>query len=83
MPELIRSTLVNLQNYPAQQAHLQTELASLKSEVIKQADRTKHRAVGIIVSALGLVGLHTPYLWNFDMSVSLIGLGLVWLLIRG
>jgi len=83
MPEQIRKTLVNLEHYPAQQASLHAEIQSLRTEVINQADRKKHRAVGIIVSALGLVGLHTPYLWGFDASVSLIVLGLAWLLIRG
>jgi hypothetical protein len=37
----------------------------------------------VIVSALGLVGLHTPYLWSFESSISLIVLGLAWLLLRG
>lgn len=83
MPEQIRTTLINLEKYPEQQANLQAEIQSLKSEVINQADRKKHRAVGIIVSALGLVGLHTPYLWSFDTSVSLIVLGIAWLLVRG
>lgn len=83
MPEQIRTTLINLEKYPEQQANLQAEIQSLKSEVINQADRKKHRAVGIIVSALGLVGLHTPYLWSFDASVSLIVLGIAWMLVRG
>ena len=83
MPEQIRKTLNNLEHYPAQQANLQAEIQSLKSEVINQATRKKHRAVGVIVSALGLVGLHTPYLWSFESSISLIVLGLAWLLLRG
>jgi ubiquinone biosynthesis protein len=83
MPELIRNTLINLEQYPAQQAHLQAQLASLKTEVIEQSNRKKHRSVGVIVSALGLVGLHTPFLWGFDASISLIVLGLAWLMIRG
>lgn len=83
MPEQIRNTLINLEHYPQQQAKLHNELHDLKAVIIDQADRKKHRAVGIIVSALGLVGLHTPYLWSFEASSALIGLGLAWLLIRG
>ncbi len=41
MPEQIRKTLINLELYPAQQANLQAEIQSLRSEVINQANRKK------------------------------------------
>ena len=83
MPELIRNTLSNLESYPKQQMQLQDKLEQLETSLLEQADKKKHRALGVIVSALGLVGLHTPYLWGHELSSGLILLGISWILVRG
>ena len=83
MPELIREALVSLNQRPQSQHKLEKQLDNIQLQLAAQAEKQKHRAMGVIVSAVGLVGLHTPYLWPGNLSLSLIGLGLAWLLIRG
>ena len=83
MPETIRNTLITLGQYPAQQQQLQNKLDAIERELSEQSSRRKHRSLGAIVSALGLVGLHSPFLWGFDGSIALIVLGLSWILVRG
>ena len=83
MPETIRNTLLTLGQYPEQQQQLHTKLDAIERELQEQSRRRKHRSLGAIVSALGLVGLHSPFLWGFEGSLGLIALGLAWLVIRG
>ncbi len=83
MPELIRDTLISLSQRPQSQQKLEKQLDNIQLQLANQADKQKHRAIGVIVSALGLVGLHTAYLWPSNLSLSLIGLGIAWLVIRG
>ncbi len=83
MPELIRETLINLNQRPASQQKLEKQLENIQQQLFMQSEKQKHRAIGVIISAIGLVGLHTPYLWPGNMSLGLIGLGLSWLMIRG
>jgi ubiquinone biosynthesis protein len=83
MPELIRETLVNLNQRPASQQKIEKQLDNIQQQLFMQSEKQKHRAIGVIVSAIGLVGLHTPYLWPGNLSLGLIGLGLTWLMIRG
>ncbi len=83
MPELIRDTLISLSQRPQSQQKLEKKLDNIQLQLANQADKQKHRAIGVIVSALGLVGLHTSYLWPSNLSLSLIGLGIAWLVIRG
>jgi 2-octaprenylphenol hydroxylase (EC 1.14.13.-) len=83
MPELVRSALVSLNQRPQSQHKLEQQLDNIQLQLAAQAVKQKHRAMGVIVAAIGLVGLHTPYLWPGNLSLSLIGLGLAWLMIRG
>jgi len=83
MPELVREALVSLNQRPQSQHKLEKQLDNIQLQLAAQAEKQKHRAMGVIISAVGLVGLHTPYLWPGNLSLSLIGLGLAWLLIRG
>ena len=83
MPELVREALVSLNQRPQSQLKLEKQLDNIQLQLAAQAEKQKHRALGVIISAVGLVGLHTPYLWPGNLSLSLIGLGLAWLLIRG
>jgi ubiquinone biosynthesis protein len=83
MPETIRNTLLTLGQYPAQQQQLHSKLDAIEHELNQQSQRRKHRSLGVIISALGLVGLHSPFLWGFESSLALIALGLAWLMIRG
>tara|TARA_B100001063_G_scaffold246940_1_gene288667 strand:+ start:2010 stop:3641 length:1632 start_codon:yes stop_codon:yes gene_type:complete len=83
MPETIRNTLLTLGEYPAQQKKLHDKLDAIERGLSEQSQRRKHRALGVIVSALGLVGLHSPFLWGFEGSAALIALGLAWLVVRG
>jgi len=83
MPELIREALVSLNQRPQSQHKLEKQLDNIQLQLAAQAEKQKHRALGVIISAVGLVGLHTPYLWPGNLSLSLIGLGLAWLMIRG
>ncbi|MEY8204979.1 MAG: ubiquinone biosynthesis regulatory protein kinase UbiB [Bermanella sp.] len=83
MPELVRSALVSLNQRPPSQHKLEQQLDNIQLQLAAQAVKQKHRAMGVIVAAIGLVGLHTPYLWPGNLSLSLIGLGLAWLMIRG
>ncbi len=83
IPELIRETLVSITQRPQSQHKLEKQLDNIQLQLAAQAEKQKHRAMGVIVAAVGLVGLHTPYLWPGNLSLSLIGLGLAWLLIRG
>ncbi len=83
MPELIREALVSITQRPQSQDKLEKQLDNIQLQLAAQAEKQKHRAMGVIVAAVGLVGLHTPYLWPGNLSLSLIGLGLAWLLIRG
>ena len=83
MPELIRNTLSSLEAYPVQQQAIQQKLTDLEKSISLESQKKKHRAAGVIVSALGLVGLHTPYLWGHELSSGLVILGISWLLVRG
>jgi len=83
MPELIRTTLNNVAQYPAQQKGLEQKLDRLTDELAQHSVSKKHRAFAVTISALGLIGLHTPYLWGHGISTGLISIGLVWLLLKG
>jgi len=83
MPELIRNSLISLNQYPSQQKRLHARLENIEASLQSQSKGRKHRAVGTLVSALGLVSLHTPYLWNYQTSSALIALGIAWILLRG
>lgn len=83
MPELIRTTLNNVAQYPAQQKGLEQKLDRLTDELAQHSVSKKHRAFAVTISALGLIGLHTPYLWGHGVSTGLISIGLVWLLLKG
>lgn len=83
MPELIRTTLTNVAQYPAQQKNLENKLDNITEQLIQQSISKKHRAFAVTISALGLIGLHTPYLWGYGVSTTLISIGLVWLMWKG
>ena len=83
MPELIRDTLLNISQGPQTQQKLAEKLDGVQQQLALQAIKQKNRTMGVIVSALGLVGLHTPYMLNQNLSLSLVGLGLAWLIVRG
>lgn len=83
MPELVRNTLLSLEQYPQQQQALQSKLDAIEQKIGEQNRRRKHRSIGVIISALGLVGLHSPFLWGFEGSLTLIALGVAWLAVRG
>lgn len=83
MPELIRNALTSIEAYPQQQQKLHEKLDSLESKLEQHANKRKHRAFAVVVSALGLIGLHTPYFWGHELSSALILLGMGWLLLRG
>ena len=83
MPELIRTTLTNVAQYPAQQKGLENKMDQLTNELKQHSISKKHRAFAVTISALGLIGLHTPYLWGHGISTGLISVGLVWLLLKG
>ncbi|EAT12359.1 ubiquinone biosynthesis regulatory protein kinase UbiB [Bermanella marisrubri] len=83
MPELIRNSLISFNQYPQHQAQLNKRLENIESSLDGQAKGRKHRAVGTLVAALGLVSLHTPYMWDAQASSSLIALGIAWILLRG
>ena len=83
MPELIRDTLLNVSQGPLQQQALTSKLDGIQQQLAIQAHKQKNRTLGVIISALGLVGLHTPYLFGQELSLSLVALGLGWLIIKG
>jgi ubiquinone biosynthesis protein len=83
MPELFRNTLMTIEQYPQQQQQLHNKLDAIDRQLGAQSRQRKHRSIGVIISALGLVGLHSPFLWGFESSLALIALGLAWLVIRG
>jgi len=83
MPETIRNTLLTLGQYPQQQQKLGAKLDAIEQQLQQQSQRRKHRSIGIILSALGLVGLHSPFLWGQSASMTLVLLGLSWLALRG
>jgi ubiquinone biosynthesis protein len=83
MPELIRTTLTNVAQYPAQQKNLERRLDNITEQLAQHSISKKHRAFAVTISALGLIGLHTPYLWGHGISTGLISIGLAWLLLKG
>lgn len=83
MPETLRNTLLTLGQYPQQQKQLGDKLDAIEQQLTQQNSRRKHRTLGAIISALGLIGLHSPYLWGHSASMSLIGIGLAWIVLRG
>jgi len=83
MPETIRTTLINLGQYPAQQQKLEHKLDAIEQQLQEQSRQRKHRTLGAIISALGLIGLHSPFLWGYQASMALIALGLAWIVMRG
>ncbi|GAA6135564.1 ubiquinone biosynthesis regulatory protein kinase UbiB [Oceaniserpentilla sp. 4NH20-0058] len=83
MPETIRNTLITLGQYPQQQQQVRDKLDAIEEQMLQQQRRSKHRTLGAIVSALGLIGLHSPFLWGYQASMALIALGLAWIVTRG
>lgn len=83
MPETIRNTLLTLGQYPQQQQKLGAKLDAIEAQLQQQSQRRKNRSIGVIISALGLVGLHSPFLWGQTASMTLVLLGLSWLALRG
>ena len=83
MPETIRNTLISLGQYPAQQQKLEHKLDAIEQQLQEQSRKRKHRSLGAIISALGLIGLHSPFLWGYEASMALIALGLTWIVMRG
>lgn len=83
MPELIRDALLSLRNQPEQRGQMQQQINQLEQQIEMQGQRSKHRVVGALIGALGLIGLHTPYLWGIESSVALVVLGLSWIVLKG
>ena len=83
MPELVRETLTQITRYPEEQAKVEGQIHGLKQQMALQAERAKQRALGIIVAAAGLVGLHTPLWWPSEVSFAFLTGGLLWLVLRG
>ncbi len=83
MPELIRETLLSIQQQPSGQQHMAEKLDAIQVQLAQQTIKQKSRSGAMILCALGLVGLHTPYLWGQGLSMGLIGLGLGWLALKG
>jgi len=83
MPELIRTTLTHISQYPAQQKVVSDKLERLDRTLNQLNQAKKHRAFAVTISALGLIGLHTPYIWGHGVSTALISIGLIWLLAKG
>ena len=83
MPELIRTTLTHISQYPAQQKVVSDKLEHLDRTLNQLNQAKKHRAFAVTISALGLIGLHTPYIWGHGVSTALISIGLIWLLAKG
>ncbi len=83
MPELVRDTLYQLQRYPQEQAKLEQQVSALRADVQRQAQGKKARTLGTLIAAAGLIGLHSPFLWGQPISLSLLGLGLAWIVLRG
>ncbi len=83
MPELIHDTLIGMRERPQLQQKLEQKLDNIQLQLADQSAKQKNRTVAVIIAALGLVGLHTPYLWGHSLSMGLIALGFAWLVVRG